>query len=87
MTVKNDHRSKFFNLSSCITIFREEATSALAGKKQPEKNQGFNGIRTRDRRDTSAILYPLKHEATHWERGQLVEFISHVRLIIVHKLD
>ena len=37
-----------------------------------EKNQGFNGIRTRDLRDTGALLYQLSYEATHWERGQLV---------------
>ena len=40
-----------------------------------EKNQGFNGIRTRDLRDTGAMLYQLSYEATHWERGQLIEFI------------
>ena len=44
--------------------------------KKPEKNQGFNGIRTRDLRDTSAMLHQLSYEATHWERGQFVEFIS-----------
>ena len=38
--------------------------------KKPEKtNQGFNGIRTRDLRDTGAMLYQLSYEATHWERG------------------
>ena len=36
--------------------------------KKPEKNQGFNGIRTRDLRDTGAMLYQLSYEATHWER-------------------
>ena len=46
------------------------------GKKKPEKNQGFNGIRTRDLRDTGAILYQLSYEAKHWERGQFFEFIS-----------
>ena len=44
------------------------------GKKKPEKNQGFNGIRTRDLHDTGAMLYQLSYEATHWERGQF--FIS-----------
>ena len=44
--------------------------------KKPEKNQGFNGIRTRDLRDTGAMLYQLSYEATHWERGQFIEFIS-----------
>ena len=55
MKVKNDHCSKFSNLSN--------------GKKKPEKNQGFNGIRTRDLRVAGALLYQLSHEATHWERG------------------
>ena len=44
--------------------------------KKPEKNQGFNGIRTRDLRDAGAMLYQLNYEATHFERGQLIEFIS-----------
>ena len=34
-------------------------------------DQGFNGIRTRDLRDTGAMLYQLSYEATHWERGKL----------------
>ena len=42
------------------------------GKKKPEKNQGFNGIRTRDLHDTGAMLYQLSYEATHWEQGQLI---------------
>ena len=62
MKVKSDHRSKFSNLSN----WKEEAW----------KNQGFNGIRTRDLRDTGAMLYQLSFEATHWERGQFIEFIS-----------
>ena len=63
--VKNDHRSKFSNLSN----WKEEAW----------KNQGFNGIRTRDLHDTGAMLYQLSYEATHWERGQFIEFISPMR--------
>ena len=59
--VKNDHRSKFSNLSN----WKEEAW----------KNQGFNGIRTRDLRVTGALLYQLSYEATLWERGQFIEFI------------
>ena len=61
MKVKNDHRSKFSNLSN----WKEEAW---------KKNQGFNGIRTRDLRVTGALLYQLSYEATHWERGQFIEF-------------
>ena len=62
---KNDYRSKFSNLSN----WKEEAW----------KNQGFNEIRTRDLRDTGAVLYQLSYEATHWERGQFIEFLSLVR--------
>ena len=40
----------------------------------------FNGIRTRDLRDTGAMLYQLNYEATHWERGQFIEFIPHFHL-------
>ena len=62
--MKSDHRSKFSNLSNW--------------RKQTRKNQGFNGIRTRDLRDTGAMLYQLSYEATHWpwERGLFVELIS-----------
>ena len=42
------------------------------------KNQGFYGIRTRDL-DTGAMLYQLSYEATRWEWGQFIEFISSVR--------
>ena len=62
MKVKSDHCSKFSNLSYW--------------KEEPWKNQGFNGIWTRDLCDTGAILYQLSYEATHWERGQFIEFIS-----------
>ena len=63
MKGKNDHHSKFSNLSN----WKEEAW---------KKNQGFNGIQTCDLRDTGAMLYQLSYEATHWERGHLIEFIS-----------
>ena len=46
--VKNDHRSKFSTLSN----WKEEAW----------KNQGINGIRTRDLRNTGAMLYQLSYE-------------------------
>ena len=62
MKVKGDYRSKFSNLSN----WKEEAW----------KKQGFNGIRTRDLFDTGTMLYQLSYEATHWERGQFIEFIS-----------
>ena len=47
--------------------------------KKPEKNQGFNVIRIRDLRNTGAMLYQLSYEATHWERGQFIEFIFPLR--------
>ena len=43
--MKNDHRNKFSNLSN----WKEEAWK--------KKNQGFNGIWTRDLHDTGAMLY------------------------------
>ena len=52
MKVKNDHRSKFSNLSD----WKEEAW----------KNQGFNGIRNRDLRDTGLMLYQLSYEASRF---------------------
>ena len=62
LKVNSDLRSKFSNLSN----WKEEAW----------KNQGFNGIPTRDLRDTGAMLYQMSYEATHWEGGQLIELIS-----------
>ena len=41
MIVRNDHRSKFSNLSNW--------------KEKAWKNQGFNGIQTRDLRNTGGI--------------------------------
>ena len=58
---------------------KNDRRSKFSNLSNPEKNQGFNGIRTRDLRDTGAMLYQLSYEATHWERGQFVEFISPVR--------
>ena len=48
-------------------------------KEEAWKNQGFNGVRTRDLCVIGAFLYQLSYEATHWERGQFIEFISPVR--------
>ena len=55
-------------ITSQITAF----TLTPVGKEKPEKDQGLNGIRTRDLRDTGAMLYQLSVEGTHWERGQLI---------------
>ena len=51
MKVKNDHCSKFSNLSN----WKEEAW----------KKQGSNEIQTRDLRNTGVMLYQLSYEATH----------------------
>ena len=62
MKVKDDHRSKYSNLSN----WKEEAW------KKIRASTGFE----RDLRDTGAMLYQLSYEATHWERGQFIECIS-----------
>ena len=41
-------------------------------RRSLKKNQGFNVIRTRDLRDTGAMLNQLNYEAIHCERDQLV---------------
>ena len=46
-----------------------------------EAYQGFNGIRSRELRDTGAMIDQLSCEATHWEPGQLVEFIIASRVV------
>ena len=62
LKVKSDHRSQFSNSSNW--------------KQYAWKYLGLNGIRTLDLRDTGVMLDQLSCEATHWERGQFVEFIS-----------
>ena len=42
----------------------------LERRSLKKKNQGFNGIRTRDLRDTGTMLYQLSYEATHWEHWE-----------------
>ena len=68
MKVKNDHRSKFSNLSN----WKEEAW------KKKKKNQGVNGIRTRDLHVAGALLYQLSYEATQWERGQFIDKLTSI---------
>ena len=55
--MKSDHRSKFSNLSN----WKEEAW---------KKNQGFNGIRTRDLHDTGAMLYQLSYNFQVYKRTE-----------------
>ena len=61
MTVKNDHDSKFSNLSN----WKEEARNIRA-------STGFEPVIA----NTGALLYQLIYEATHWERDLFIEFIS-----------
>ena len=42
--------------------------------------------RTRDLRDTGAMLYQLSYKATHWERDQFIEFISPVRSEVMWRI-
>ena len=67
MKAKNDHGRKIFQFKQ------------LERRSLKKKYQGFNGIRTRDLCVAGALLYQLSYEATHWERGQFIEFISPVR--------
>ena len=57
-------------IKKVICDLRSEFT-ILIGIKKPETNQGFNGIRTRDLRDTGAMLYQLSYEATHCDTGAM----------------
>ena len=45
-----------------LSNWKEEAWK----KKKKKKNQGFNGIRTRELRVAGALLYQLSYEATHY---------------------
>ena len=63
--VNSDHRSKFSNLSN--------------GKEEAWKYQSFNGIRTRDLRDTSAIwisyiYFTSFHCTRRYELNKLTSF-------------
>ena len=60
----------------CTAVWDEKFSNLSNWKEEAWKNQGFNGIRTHDLRDTGAMLYQLSYEATHWEQGQFIEFIS-----------
>ena len=44
--------------------------------KKPGKIRASTGFETVTFANTSAMLYQLSHEVTHWERGKLIELIS-----------
>ena len=41
----------------------------------PEKIRASTGFEPVTSANTGAMLYLLSYEATHWERGQFIEFI------------
>ena len=53
---------------------------------KPGKNQGFNGIRTRDLRDTGAMLYQLSYEAhgfeSHWSPDFFFNYCSYFNILL-----
>ena len=55
------------------------------GKKKPEKNQGFNGIRTRDLREADAMLYQLSYEATQCF-ALVVQNVLQIKILKASKL-
>ena len=67
------------NPVEALILFRLLLSSCLNWKINCDDHSSLSsttGIRTHDLRDTGAILYQLSYEATHWERGQFIEFIS-----------
>ena len=48
-------------------------------KKKPEKIKASTAFEPVTSANTGAMLYQLSYEATHWERGQFIEFISPAR--------
>ena len=52
------------------------------GNWKPEKNSGFNGIRTRDLRVTGTMLYQLSYEATHHLYPQFIYELFHILYIV-----
>ena len=44
--------------------------------KKPEKGRAATGFESVTSANTGAMLYQLSYEATHWKRGQFIEFIS-----------
>ena len=62
-----------------MPLLQQISTDQMFERRSLKKNQGLHGIRTRDPRDTSAMLYQPSYEATHWERDQFIEFVSPLR--------
>ena len=54
---------------------KNDHRSKFSKRRSLKKNQGFNGIWTRDLCVTGALLYQLSYEATHWEQGYLLRLL------------
>ena len=83
----------FYHLISARGIIESEMWSSQQifqfkqlERRSMKKNQGFNGIRTRDLRDTGAMFYQLSYEATHWERGLIFFQASSFQLLKLEHL-
>ena len=63
MNAKSDHRSKVFQ-------FKQLERRSL------KKIRASTGLEPVTSANNGAMLYQLSYEATHWERGQFIEFIS-----------
>ena len=55
------------------------AVNFAIGTKKPEKIRASTGFEQVTSVNTGAMLYHLCYEATHWERGQFIEFKSSLR--------
>ena len=60
--MKSDHRStEIFQFKQLV-------------KKKPEKIKASTGFEPVTSANTGAMLYQLSYEASHWKRGQFIEF-------------
>ena len=70
-------------VTSSLTCIYGQVTKHITVKwpigKKPEKIRALTGFEAVTSANTGAMLYQLSYEATHWERGQFIEFISPVR--------
>ena len=73
----SEKRIDFKQTIKLLSESKEWSSQLIYQFKQLERRSlKKSGIRTRDLRGTGAMLYQLSYEATQWERGQLIEFIS-----------
>ena len=75
---------KFFNSlspeiqnSESIRLFRSKFSNLSNWKEEAWKNQGFNGIRTRDLRDTGAMLYQMMMIILHFDLQPQFKYMNY----------